>query len=59
MQISNSERQPSGILNGKALLQRPGKAGLFFNSSGDECGGLIYDGNDEQAGLVFFLEIAK
>ena len=47
--ISNSERQHSGIINGKPLPKRQRKAGLiFFNSMGDECGGLIYDGNDKE-----------
>jgi len=55
--ISNSERQHSGFINGKALPKRSRKAGLiFFNSAGDECGGLIYDGNDEQAGLVLSVD---
>src|SRR5574344_1897327 len=45
--ISNSERQHQGIVNGKSLPKRKRQAGLiFFNSVGDECGGLIYDGND-------------
>ncbi|MFO7843949.1 MAG: hypothetical protein R6V16_09075 [Bacteroidales bacterium] len=55
--ISNSERQHSGIINGKELPQRSRKAGLiFFNSAGDECGGLIYDGNENQAGLVLSVD---
>ncbi|MBU1369212.1 MAG: hypothetical protein KJ578_11550 [Bacteroidetes bacterium] len=55
--LSNSERQHSGIINGKDLPKRQRKAGLiFFNSAGDECGGLIYDGNDKQAGLVLSVD---
>ncbi len=55
--ISNSERQHPGIINGKPLPERQRKAGLiFFNSAGDECGGLIYDGNDRGAGLVLSVD---
>lgn len=58
--ISNSERQHAGILNGKPLPQRERPAGLiFFNSAGDECGGLIYDGNDKDAGLVLSVDKYK
>lgn len=55
--ISNSERQHQGIVNGKSLPKRKRQAGLiFFNSVGDECGGLIYDGNDKEAGLVLSVD---
>lgn len=55
--ISNSKRQHQGILNGKLLPKRERQAGLiFFNSVGDECGGLVYDGNDKEAGLVFSVD---
>lgn len=55
--ISNSERQHHGIINGKPLPKRERQAGLiFFNSAGDECGGLIYDGNDKEAGLVLSVD---
>lgn len=29
---------------------------LFFNSSGDECGGLVYDGNEKDAGMVLSVD---
>lgn len=55
--ISNSERQHQGIVNGKPLPKREREAGLiFFNSVGDECGGLVYDGNDKEAGLVLSVD---
>ena len=55
--ISNSQRQHSGVINGNTLPQRERQAGLiFFNSVGDECGGLIYDGNDQEAGLVLSVD---
>ena len=55
--ISNSKRQHQGIVNGKPLPKRERQAGLiFFNSVGDECGGLVYDGNDKEAGLVFSVD---
>ncbi|WP_218972243.1 hypothetical protein [Labilibaculum filiforme] len=55
--ISNSSRQHQGIINGKPLPKRERQAGLiFFNSVGDECGGLIYDGNDKGAGLVLSVD---
>lgn len=55
--ISNSKRQHQGIVNGKPLPRRERQAGLiFFNSVGDECGGLVYDGNDKEAGLVLSVD---
>ncbi len=57
MVISNETRQHSGILNGREMPQRERPAGIiFFNSVGDECGGLLYNGNDEQAGLVLSVD---
>lgn len=58
--ISNSEIQHMGMINGKELPARERAAGLiFFNSDGDECGGLIYDGNDEEAVLVLSVDKFK
>ncbi|MBE9467720.1 MAG: hypothetical protein IMY72_05275 [Bacteroidetes bacterium] len=55
--ISNNKRQHQGILNGKPLPKRERQAGLiFFNSVGDECGGLVYDGNDKEAGFVLSVD---
>lgn len=55
--ISNSELQHSGIINGKEMQKRERPAGLiFFNTVGDECGGLVYDGNENEAGLVLSVD---
>lgn len=60
MVISNSESQHSGIINGKPLPQRQRPAGMiFFNSKGDECGGLIYDAMDQEAGLILSVDQFK
>jgi len=58
--ISNSEMQHSGQINGKPLPERKRPAGMiFFNSFGDECGGLIYDAYDKEAGLVLSVDKFK
>ncbi|RZL13616.1 MAG: hypothetical protein EOO62_07630 [Hymenobacter sp.] len=50
--LSNQARQHPGIVEGKPLPARPRGAGLlFFNTEGDECGGLLYDGDHRQASL--------
>lgn len=50
--LSNQARQHPGIVEGKMLPARPRGAGLlFFNTDGDECGGLLYDGDQRQASL--------
>ena len=55
--ISNSKRQHQGVINGKLLPKRERQAGfIFFNSVGDECGGLLYDGNEKEAGLVLSVD---
>src|SRR5438094_10552353 len=51
MVISNQERQHPGIVDGKPIERygRPRPPGIiFFNKSGDECGGLIFDGDRNQ-----------
>src|SRR5688572_27232239 len=46
MVISNKEKQHPGLVAGKSLPPRERDAGIiFFNSSSEECGGLVYDGN--------------
>lgn len=58
--ISNSEKQHSGIINNKPIPKRQRPAGMiFFNSKGDECGGLIYDAFDKEAGLVLSVDQYK
>jgi hypothetical protein len=55
--ISNDARQSPGRINGKELPARQRSAGMiFFNSDGDECGGLIYDGNKKGAGMVLSID---
>ncbi|REC42519.1 hypothetical protein [Chryseobacterium pennipullorum] len=57
MVISNKERQHPGLVNHKALKPREREAGLiFFNSIGDECGGLVYDGNEKESGMVYSVD---
>lgn len=57
MVISNESRQHSGIINGEKIPERQRQSGMiFFNSFGDECGGLIYDGNSTDAGLVLSID---
>jgi len=52
MVISNKERQHPGLSNFKPMTAREREAGIiFFNSSGDECGGLTYDGNTKETGF--------
>jgi hypothetical protein len=60
MVISNHERQHPGAMNGKNYHKRDREAGIiFFNSQGDECGGLIYDGNAKEAGMVYSIDKYK
>jgi hypothetical protein len=60
MVISNQQRQHPGMINGKEIPQRGRDAGMiFFNSSGDECGGLVYDGNSQEAGMVYSVDQFK
>lgn len=60
MVISNEDRQHPGALNGEDLPDRDRPAGMiFFNAEGDEVGGLIYDGNKEEAGMVLSVDQYK
>ncbi|MBC9930910.1 hypothetical protein [Chitinophaga qingshengii] len=58
MVISNKERQHPGMAEGKSLPARERQAGLiFFNTAGDECGGLVYDADKKDgAGMVFSVD---
>ncbi|NIF07937.1 hypothetical protein F3J23_21145 [Chryseobacterium sp. Tr-659] len=57
MVISNKERQHPGMVNHKNMKQRERDAGLiFFNSLGDECGGLVYDANETGSGMVYSVD---
>ncbi|HPX79832.1 MAG: hypothetical protein GX281_00500 [Bacteroidales bacterium] len=57
MVISNESRQHPGILGGQEFPPRERPAGIiFFNTFGDECGGLVYDGHEQEAGLVLSVD---
>ncbi|NLR64207.1 hypothetical protein HGH92_07805 [Chitinophaga varians] len=58
MVISNAERQHPGLVEGKPIAARERSAGLiFFNSAGDECGGLVYDATKKDgAGMVYSVD---
>jgi hypothetical protein len=64
MVISNENRQHSGRMNGKDLEKRERPAGIiFFNTEGDECGGLIYKSKTEngvtKSGMSFTMDQYK
>ena len=55
--ISNNQRQHPGMVSGKLLPVRERGAGLtFFNEAGDECGGLLYNGNQHEASMVYSVD---
>jgi len=57
MVISNKERQHPGMVNHKMMKPREREAGMiFFNSKGDECGGLVYDGDAKGSGMVYSVD---
>ena len=57
MVISNHELQHPGSVNGKIVAHRDRPAGMiFFNDEGDECGGLVFDGNKNEAGMVYSID---
>jgi hypothetical protein len=57
MVISNRQRQHPGMINGKEMPARQREAGMiFFNAEGDECGGLVYDGNSQEAGMTYSVD---
>src|SRR3954466_15419746 len=57
MVISNDELQHPGIIDGKVVSKRSRPAGIiFFNTDGDECGGLVYDGTKKEANFVFSID---
>ena len=48
MVISNKDRAPDAIIGGKAYPRQGGNSPgiIFFNDKGDECGGLVFAGDD-------------
>lgn len=60
MVISNQNRQHPGMIDGKMLPERQREAGMiFFNTEGDECGGLVYDGNKNGGGMALSFDQYK
>lgn len=58
--ISNKTRQHPGRIDGKMSAPREREAGLiFFNDEGDECGGLVYNGNKKDAGMAYSVDQYK
>jgi len=58
--ISDHAHQHPGAMNGKDLPMRERSAGMiFFNTEGDECGGLVYDGTKASAGMVYSIDQYK
>jgi hypothetical protein len=57
MVISGTQRQHPGLVAGRPLPVRERGAGLtFFNEAGDECGGLLYNGNQREASMVYSID---
>ena len=60
MVISNQKLQHPGRIDGKDIAPRDRPAGMiFFNDDGDECGGLVFDGNKKEAGMVYSFDQYK
>lgn len=60
MVISNKEKQHPGAIDGKDFPKRERDAGIiFFNDQGDECGGLVYNGNKKEAGMAYSVDQYK
>ena len=60
MVISNEKRQHPGTVDGKILSPRQRSAGMiFFNNDGNECGGLLFDGSRDEAGMVYSVDQYK
>lgn len=60
MVLSNRSCQHPGRIDGQDFPERERQAGIiFFNSVGDECGGLVFEGNDEEAALVLSVDKYK
>lgn len=60
MVISNQKRQHPGMIDGKLFPERQREAGMiFFNTEGDECGGLVYDGDKQGGGMALSFDQYK
>lgn len=49
MVVSNKERAPDALINGKSYPRQGGNSPgiIFYNDKGDECGGLVFSGDEE------------
>jgi hypothetical protein len=60
MVISNQKQQHPGTIDGKMMAPRERPAGMiFFNDDGDECGGLVFDGNKKEASMTYSFDQYK
>jgi hypothetical protein len=60
MVISNKENQHPGRMDNKDWPKRDRPAGMiFFNDVGDECGGLIYDGDKSSSSMTYSIDQYK
>jgi len=60
MVISNQQRQHPGMMDGKMIPSRDRPAGMiFFNNVGDECGGMVYDGNAKESDFSYSIDQFK
>jgi hypothetical protein len=60
MVISDQKNQHPGMVDGKTLAARERPAGMiFFNDSGDEDGGIVYDGNSKGASMTYSIDQYK
>jgi hypothetical protein len=58
--ISNKESQHPGRMDNNDLPKRERPAGMiFFNDDGDECGGLVYDGDKRSASMTYSIDQYK
>jgi hypothetical protein len=60
MVISDQKNQHPGMVDGKTLPDRERPAGMiFFNDSGDEDGGIVYDGDSKGASMIYSFDQYK
>jgi hypothetical protein len=60
MVISNQQSQHPGMFDNKLMAARERPAGMiFFNDAGDECGGLVYEGDKKSAAMAWSVDQFK
>ena len=58
--VSDHAEQHPGRFDNKDFKPRSREAGMiFFNTVGDECGGLVFDGTKKEAGMVLSIDQYK